>query len=114
LVAADRHADARPILRGALATAVEIESPSLIMEALVLLAAVRMEADARTATRLLAAVRTIADQTGRELDPRFEGDVFETRQRYAREQLGPRFEEEWKAGSGLTVEEAVALALDEE
>jgi predicted ATPase/class 3 adenylate cyclase len=112
LVAADRHADARPILQGALATGVEIKSPGSIIEALVLLAAVRMEADAPAATRLLAAVRTIADETGRELDPRFEGDVLEKRQRYAREQLGQRFEEEWKAGSRLTLEEAVALALD--
>ena len=45
LVASDRLADARPILRDALATTVEIESPSSTMDALVLLAAVRMEAD---------------------------------------------------------------------
>src|SRR4029077_10393562 len=57
LVAADRHADARPILQGALATTVEIESASSTMDALVLLAAARMEADTPAATRLLAAVR---------------------------------------------------------
>ena len=114
LVAADRHADARPILQGALATTVEIESASSTMDALVLLAAARMEADTPAATRLLAAVRTIADETGRELDPRFEGDVFETRESWAREQLGQRFEAEWEAGLGLTLEEAVALALEEE
>jgi hypothetical protein len=84
------------------------------MEALVLLATVRMEADVAGATRLLAAVRTIADATGRELDPRFEGGVLETRERWARERLGPRFAAEWDAGSSLTLEEAVALALDEE
>ncbi len=113
LVAADRLADARPILRDALATTVEIESPSSTMDALVLLAAVRMEADTPAATRLLGAVRTIADETGHDLD-RLEGDVFETRQRLAREQLGERFEAEWEAGSRLTLEEAVALALEEE
>ena len=73
-----------------------------------------MEADTAAATRLLAAVRTIADETGRELDPRYEGRLFETRERSARERLGQRFEAEWEAGSGLTLEEAVALALDEE
>jgi predicted ATPase/class 3 adenylate cyclase len=114
LVAADRHAEARPILDGALATAVEIASPGSIMEALVLLAAVRMETDAAAATRLLAAVRRTADEAGRELDPRFEGRVLKTNERRARERLGQRFEVEWNAGSGLTLEEAVALAVDEE
>src|SRR5262249_52024355 len=40
LVSADRHAEARPILGDALASAVELGSPASIMEALVLLAAV--------------------------------------------------------------------------
>ena len=39
--------------------------------------------------------------------------LFETTERAARERLGQRFEAEWEAGSGLTLEEAVALALDE-
>jgi len=114
LVAADRPADARPILEGALATAVEMAALGLIMEALVLLAAVRMGADTAAGTQLLAWVRTNADKSGRELDPRFEGRVFETNERWAREQLSQRFEAEWEAGSALTVEEAVALALDTE
>jgi hypothetical protein len=113
LVSADRHAEARPILAGALASAVEIASPGSIMEALVLLAAVRMEADGAAATRLLGAVRTVADETGRELDPRFEGRVLEATERWARERLGSRFAAEWDAGSSLTLEDAVALALDE-
>ena len=73
-----------------------------------------MEADAAAATRLLAGVRTIDDEIGRELDPRYEGRLFETMERTARERLGQRFEAEWEAGSGLTLEETVALALDEE
>ena len=113
LVAADRYANARPILEGALATVVEIEAVGSIMEALVLLAAIRMENDAATATRLLAAVRRMSDETGRELDPRSEGRVLETREKRAREQLGQRFDAEWDAGSRLTLKEAVALALDE-
>jgi hypothetical protein len=114
LVAADRHAEARPLLEGALASAVDIASPGSIMETLVLLAAVRMEADAAAATRLLAGVRTIADEKGRELDPRFVGRLLETMERTARERLGQQFDAEWQAGSGLTLEETVALALDEE
>jgi hypothetical protein len=42
------------------------------------------------------------------------GLVAETAERQARERLGERFEREWEAGSDLTLEEAVALALDEE
>ncbi|HSC90594.1 MAG TPA: adenylate/guanylate cyclase domain-containing protein [Gaiellaceae bacterium] len=114
LVVADRHAEARPLLEGALANAVELASPWSIIQALVLLAAVRTEADAAAATRLMGAARTIADEQGRELDPRFEGGVLETTARSARERLGPRFEAEWEAGSSLTLEEAVALALAEQ
>jgi predicted ATPase/class 3 adenylate cyclase len=114
LVVAGRHADARPVLKGALANAVDLASPWLIAEALVLLAAVRMEADTAAATRLLAGVRTFAHEKGHELDPRYEGRLFETMERTARERLGQQFEAEWEAGSGLVLEEAVALALHEE
>jgi predicted ATPase/class 3 adenylate cyclase len=114
LVVAGRHAEARPLLEGALANAVDLASPGSIMVALVLLATVRMEADAAAATRLLAGVRTFADEKGRELDPRYEGRLLETTERSARERLGQRFEAEWEAGSGLTLDETVALALHEE
>jgi predicted ATPase/class 3 adenylate cyclase len=114
LVVAGRHAEARPLLEGALANAVDLASPGSIVQALVLLAAVRMEVDAAAATRLLAAVRTFADEKRRELDPRYEGDVFETTERSARERLGQQFDGEWEAGSGLTLDETVALALHEE
>jgi predicted ATPase/class 3 adenylate cyclase len=114
LVAADRHAEARPLLEAALANAVDLASPGSIMEALALLAAVRIEADAAAATRLLAGVRTFADEKGREMDPRYEGPLLETTERTARERLGQQFEAEWQAGSGLTLDETVALALHEE
>jgi predicted ATPase/class 3 adenylate cyclase len=114
LVVAGRYAEARPLLEGALANAVDLASPGLIMEGLVLLAAVRIEADAAAATRLLAAVRTFADEKGREMDPRYEGRLLERTERSARERLGERFEAEWEAGSGLTLDETVALALHEE
>jgi predicted ATPase len=112
LVAADRHAEARPILEGALASAVEIHSAPLIIEAVASLAAVRMRADTAAATRLLAWVRATADEMG--LDADLRSDVLETAERRAREQLGERFEGEWQVGLGLTLEEAVALALEEE
>jgi hypothetical protein len=114
LVAADRHAEARPILEGALASAVEFASSGSIVQAVVLLAAVRMEADPAAATRLLAWVHACSDKSGYELDPRFEGRVFEAAERRAREQLGERFEGEWQVGLGLTLEEAVALTLEQE
>ena len=47
-------------------------------------------------------------------DPRLHGLVSEAMERQARERLGERFEREWETGSDLTLEEAVALALDEE
>jgi hypothetical protein len=108
------HGEARPLLEGALADAVDIASQGLIIEALVFLASVRMEADTAAATRLLAAVRTIDHARGRELDLRYEGRVLHTMEQSARERLGQRFEAEWEAGSRLTLEEAVALALDRE
>ena len=114
LVVAGRHAEARPLLESALANAVDLASPWSIVEALVLLAAVRMEADTAAATRLLAGARTFANEQGRKLDPRYEGRLFETMERTARERLGQQFEAEWEAGSGLALEEAVALALHEE
>jgi predicted ATPase len=112
LVAADRHAEARPILEGALKSAVEIDSTPLIVGAVASLVAVRMRADPAAATRLLAWVRACADEMGHDADPGYE--LLETVEMRAREQLGERFEREWQLGLGLTLEEAVALALEEE
>jgi predicted ATPase len=111
LLAAGRHAEARPLLERVLADAVALASTSSTIEVLVLLAAVRLEVDAGAATRLLGAVTAIADQHGHELDPRLEGRVFETTEQTAREGLGQRFDAELAAGSGLTLDEAIELAL---
>jgi predicted ATPase/class 3 adenylate cyclase len=111
LVMADRHTEALPIIEGALSTAVELDFPVSTMEALVLLAAVRLGGDPAEATRLLAGARAIADESGLDLDPRFEGRVAEETEQRARERLGERFEREWETGSALTQDEAVALAL---
>jgi hypothetical protein len=112
LLVAERSSEARTVLERALAEAVALASTTATIEALVLLAAVRMEADAAGATRLLAALKATADQHEHELDPRIEGPVFEEAVRSARDHLGQRFEAEWAAGSGLTLEEAFELALD--
>jgi predicted ATPase/class 3 adenylate cyclase len=110
LFAGDRPADARPILEDALASAVELAALGSIMEALLLLAAVRMGAETPAATRLVAWVRATHEKGGG-LDPRL-SPVLETNTRWARELLGQRFEVEWEAGSSLTLEEAVALAFE--
>jgi predicted ATPase/class 3 adenylate cyclase len=113
LLTGDRHAEARPLLEKALADAVALTSTASIVEALVLLAALRVDEDAAAATRLLAAVQAIADQHGHELDPRLEGRVFEATLRSAREHVGQQFDTEFAAGSTLTLEEAIDLALRE-
>ena len=73
-----------------------------------------MRTEPGAAARLLSAAWTIGEEGGQPLDPRLRGLVAETAERQARERLGARFEREWEAGSDLTLEEAVALALDEE
>jgi predicted ATPase len=113
LIANDDDEAARPILEDALRTAVDLQSMPLAVEALVGVANGRLQTNAGTAARLLGAAWTIGEEGGHPLDPRLHGFVSETAKRQARERLGERFEREWEAGSGLTLEEAVALALDE-
>jgi tetratricopeptide (TPR) repeat protein len=111
LIAAGDHELARPILEETLQTAVDLQSTALAIEALVGIASVRLQTDAGTAARLLAAALTLAEEAGWPLDARQQGLVAEPAERRAREQLGEQFEREWEAGSSLTLEEAVALAL---
>jgi predicted ATPase/class 3 adenylate cyclase len=105
---------ARPILEAALRTAVHLESVALAVEALVGVASVRVQTDPVGAARLLSAAWTVGEEGGQPLDPRLHGNVSESVKRRARERLGEWFDREWEAGSGLTLEEAVALALDDE
>jgi predicted ATPase/class 3 adenylate cyclase len=114
LVSADRGAEELPRMKAALVEAIDIDSPTLIIKALILLAAIEMEDDVVAAIRLLAKARTIADEEGSEPDPRSEGRLVETIERSARARLGQGFESEWEAGSSLTLEEAVALARAKE
>jgi predicted ATPase/class 3 adenylate cyclase len=110
LVAAGRLAEARPISEEVLRAGVELGSPSAIVEALVGLAAVRVEEDAVAAARLLGAAQAVAATVGQKLGSHY---VLDRCEEQARERLGEEFEAEREAGRKLTVEEAVRLALDE-
>ena len=114
LIANSEDEPARPILAEALRTAVDLQSVALAVAALVGVASVRVQTDPGAAARLLSAAWTIGEEGGQPLNPGLHGLASETAERLAREHLGGRFEREWKAGSDLTLEEAVALALDEE
>jgi predicted ATPase/class 3 adenylate cyclase len=114
LIADGKHEPARPILEEALRTAVDLQSLALAVEALVAVGSVRVQTDSGAAARLLAAAWTLGEEGGQPFDPGRHCLVYEPTERRARERLGERFEREWEAGSGLTLEEAVALALDEE
>ena len=114
LIADGEDEPARPIVEEALRTAVDLQSLALAVQALVGVASVRVQTDPGAAARLLSAAWTVGEEGGQPLDPRLHGLVSDTVERRARERLGERFEREWEAGSDLTLEEAVALALDEE
>ena len=113
LISADRGVEALPVMKAALVEAVDLDSPTQVIKALILLAAIGVEADAASAARLLAKARSIADEEGFEPDPRSEGRLVEPTEQTARARLGERFDAEWEAGSQMPLEEAVALARDE-
>ena len=114
LIGERQHTAARTILERSLATGVELESSSIMMESLHGLAATRLEADPVGATRLLAASSSLADEAGLPLDPHYEVILRDATEEAARERLGDRFEREWEAGRALSRDEAVALALGDE
>jgi predicted ATPase/class 3 adenylate cyclase len=114
LIADGEDEPARRILEEALRTAVDLQSLGLAVDALVAVSSVRVQTDPGAAARLLSAAWTIGEEGGQPLVPRLHGLASETAERLARERLGERFEREWEAGSDLTLEEAVELALDEE
>ena len=66
-----------------------------------------MQTDPGAAARLLSAAWTVGEEG------QLQTGAAHGAHRH-RERLGERFEREWEAGSDLTLEEAVALALDEE
>jgi tetratricopeptide (TPR) repeat protein len=110
-IAAGDRSTARPILERVLRTAVELESPALAVECVAALGVVRAEADPGTAARFLAAATTLAEQTGRPLSIEYERGVVEQAARAVRDELADRFDDEWAAGTALTLDETVALVL---
>jgi predicted ATPase len=113
LIANCAYEHAAPILEEALQSAIELESLALTLEALIAVGSVRVQTEPAAGARLLSAASTIGEANGQPLDSRLRRLVAETAERQARERLADGFEHEWEAGSGLTLEQAVALALDQ-
>jgi len=114
LIADGRPEAARPILEEGLRRAVDLQSAALAVEVLAALGCVRVQTDPGAATRLLSAAESIAEESGQRLATVYALSLVESAAAAAREQLGDRFDAEWEAGSGLTLNAAVALALGEE
>ena len=112
LISADRGDEALLLMKAALLEAVELDSPTEVIKALIFLAVIEMEIDVVAATRLLAKAQSIANDEGSEPDPRWEGRLVHRTEQSARERLGERFEDEWEAGSRMPLEEAVALVRE--
>ena len=114
LIANDQHESARPILEESLRRGVELKSVALAIEALAALACVRGQTDPGAAVRLFSAAETIAEESGQRLDTSYSLPFVDRATEAARQRLGDAFSVEWRAGSELTLNEAVALALGEE
>ena len=114
LIADGRQEAARPILEAGLRRAVDLQSAALAVEVLAALGCVRVQTDPGAATRLLSAAESIAEESGQRLATVYALWLVESAAAAAREQLGDRFDAEWEAGSGLTLDAAVALALPED
>jgi predicted ATPase/DNA-binding SARP family transcriptional activator len=113
-----RYEDARPLLVEALRRALDLRMPNHAAQSLDNVAAlVLAQGDAELAVRLLAAADAVREETG---DQTTEGEdwfEYEIQMRAqttaaARKRLGRGFAGEWTAGSSLTLNEAVGLALD--
>ena len=113
LIADGQHQAARLILERALQSAVELQSVALAVEALAALGCIRVQTNPGQATRLLSAAETIGEEDGQRLETSYTRHFVDRAAEAARQQLGDAFGAEWKAGSELTLNEAVALALGE-
>jgi len=114
LIADGQHQAAQPILEESLRRAVELQSVALATEALAALGCVRVQTDPGAAARLFSAAETIAEESGQRLDTSYALPFADRAAEAARQRLGDAFGVEWKAGSELTLNDAVALALGEE
>jgi predicted ATPase/class 3 adenylate cyclase len=110
----ERYGTARELLRDSLRSAIVLGATDITADCFNGLAAVEVsEGSAESATKLLAAATVIREAAGTAIEAQFLA-VLERTEASARERLGDRFEAEWEAGRALALEEAVALALEEE
>ena len=114
LIADGQHQAARPHLEKALRSAVDLQSAALATEALAGLGCARVHTNPGAATRLFSAAETIAEQSGERLETRYALPFVARAVAAARELLGDAFEATWTAGSELTLNDAVALALSKD
>lgn len=106
-----RYDDARELAAEALRLAVA-DSTTLIPPALACLAAIVLsEGDPERAARLLARAARMLDETQLAQEEMYR-PVWEATEAGVREALGNRLDQVWESGRALTVDEAVALALD--
>jgi tetratricopeptide (TPR) repeat protein len=114
----ERCDEARQLLIEALRRTRDLRMPNHAAQCLDNVAAVVLaDGDAAVAARLLAAATAVREQTG---DQTTEGEdwfEYELRMRAwtrnaTRTRLGPGLESEWETGRSLTLDEAVAFALD--
>ena len=106
--------EVRLFLEETLRMAVELQSVALAIEALAALGCIRVQTNPGAAARLLAAAETIGEEGGERLETSYALHLVDSAAETARQRLGDAFGTEWKAGSELTLNEAVALALSEE
>ena len=111
--AGDRPA-ARRRLERTLRVATELESRPLAAESLAALGIVRAEGTPRPRRACSPPHRRSPTKAGILSTSQFERGVFEGGLRDIRDDLAERFEREWESGKALTLEEAVALALEQE
>ncbi len=112
----ERYGDARRLLRETLRRALDLRLLNHASQCLDDFAAVALfEGDAERAARLLAAAAAVREDTGDETaeeDWDYERQMRGRTETAARERLGPRFDAEWESGRALTIDEAVAVALE--
>ena len=112
LLVQGQHDEAEELLRTLLNEAVDVGSSPLAAEIIGTLGIARLERDPAAGVRLLAAAARLLHELGLAYHPG-EQKLVDEAERKARETLGERFEAEWEAGSELSLDDAVALALGE-
>jgi hypothetical protein len=111
LYRAGRRAEVAPVVEEAVRESAATGSLASVTEALSLMAGVRAWTDAAVGTRLAAFARAQWERERMVPDPGLRAALADA-ERLGREALGDTYEAEAAAGRALTVDQAVALALD--